>query len=60
MARHTIIKYGHFMVDPNDMKEVIQQQEMSDEEIERIVKCRWMYLDWMHKRFADKVLKPPE
>ncbi len=60
MARHTIIRYGHFMVDPNDMQEVIKQQEMNDEEIERIVKCRLMYLDWMHKRFADKVLKPPE
>jgi|Deesub1362A_J573_1020465.scaffolds.fasta_scaffold00908_6 uncharacterized protein YnzC (UPF0291/DUF896 family) len=60
MVRHAIIKYGHFMVDPDDMQDVIRQQELNEEEIERIVKYRWMYLDWMHKRFADKVVKPPE
>ncbi len=60
MARFVIIRYGHFMVDPKDMQEVMRQQEMNEEEIDRIVEYREMYLDWMHKRFADKVVKPPE
>ena len=59
MAKPVTIVYGHFRIDPQYMQEVMRQQEMNEEEIERIVEYREMYLEWMHKRFAEKVVKPP-
>lgn len=59
MAENVIIKYGRYEVDPSRMTDYVQQQELNEAESERIVKSRHMYLDWMHRHFADKVSPPP-
>lgn len=51
---------GMYEVDPQRMQHYVKQQKMNQAERERIVKCRWMYLDWMHDHFTEKVLPPPK
>lgn len=60
MAENVVIKYGHYEVDPNKMQDYVKQQTMNEAERERIMKCRVMYLDWIHDHFADCVVPPPE
>lgn len=60
MAEHVVIRYGHFEVAPERMTDYIRQQKMNEEERERIMKCRLMYLDWMHNHFSEKVMDPPD
>lgn len=59
MAEKVLVTNGHYEVDPERMKHYVKQQEMNEAERERIIKCRWMYLDWMHDHFTDKILPPP-
>ena len=59
MAENVIIKYGRYEVDPSRMTDYVQQQELNEAERDRIVKSRHMYLEWMHRHFADKVSPPP-
>ncbi len=60
MAENVVIKYGHFEVDPSRMQKYVKQQIMNENERERIINCRLMYLDWMHNHFTQKVVSPPE
>lgn len=60
MAEKVLVTNGHYEVDPKRMQDYIKQQIMNEAERERIIKCRWMYLDWMHKHFTKKVVAPPE
>ncbi|MDT7886749.1 MAG: hypothetical protein RQ968_05190 [Thermoproteota archaeon] len=63
MVEDVIIRYGRFEVNPKRLeKNLIKHgliQEIDDEERERIIQCRKLYLEWMHLHFARKVAKPP-
>jgi hypothetical protein len=63
MVEDVIIRYGRFEVNPKRLeKNLIKQgliQEIDDEERERIIQCRKLYLEWMHLHFARKVARPP-
>lgn len=59
-AETVIVRHGMFEVDPDLMKDEVQQQEMTDEERNKIVDNRWDYLEWMQDHFSNKILKPPE
>jgi hypothetical protein len=60
VAEDVYIKFGHYQIDAARMQDYVRQQEINKAEIERIVKARWMHLDWMHRHFAYEVLEPPE
>jgi len=51
-------RHGDIRVDPKKMQ-IVQQQEMDEEERQRIKRNREDYLDWMHRVFAEKVIEPP-
>lgn len=63
MVKDFIIRHGKFEVNPKRIeknlinKDVIQ--EIDDNERERIINARKLYLEWMHLHFAKKVEKPP-
>jgi hypothetical protein len=59
MAEKVLVTNGHYEVDPARMQQYIKQQEMNEAERERIIKCRLMYLDWMHDHFTYKIMPPP-
>ncbi len=52
-------KSGELKVDPQKMK-IVQQQEMTEDERVRIRRNREEYLSWMHRVFANKVIRPPQ
>ncbi len=52
-------KHGDLKVDPKKMK-IVRQQEMTEDERQRIRRNREDYLAWMHRVFAEKVIKPPQ
>jgi len=58
MAEHVLIRYGHFEVDPQKMSRKLFQEQLSEDERERIISMRTRYLEWMHRHFADGVLPP--
>lgn len=60
MAERVLMSNGQFEIDPQRMQHYVKQQKMNQAERQRIVDCRWAYLDWMHDHFADKVLPPPK
>lgn len=60
MAERVVIQYGKYEVDPARMTRHVTQQEMNEEERDRIIRERHEYLRWMHEHFADQVLPPPE
>lgn len=59
MAETVSIKYGHYHVEPRRMEKVLTQ-DINEHEIERIVRNREEFLDWMNRHFAYKTLLAPE
>jgi hypothetical protein len=59
MAETVIIKYGHFHVEHRRMEKLLTQ-EISEDEMERIIHNRLEWLDWMSRHFADKTILAPE
>lgn len=59
MAEKVMIRHGKYEVDPARMQDYVKQQKINEEERERIIKSRHLYLEWMHKHFAGRVLPPP-
>lgn len=59
MAENVLIKYGHFEVEKWRMQDYVQQAELNEAERERIIQNRHMFLDWMHRHFAEKIIPPP-
>jgi hypothetical protein len=57
MAENVIVKYGHYEVEPWRMQHYIKQHEMNEAARRKIVKERLMYLDWMHRQEAHRILK---
>lgn len=60
MAEDVIIRYGKYEIDARRMTAYVRQQQMNEAERDRIIHTRHMYLDWMHRHFAKRVLHPPE
>ncbi len=60
MAENVILRDDRFEVDPSRMTEVVRQQRMNEAERDRIIESRHIYLDWMHRHFAKRVVSPPE
>jgi hypothetical protein len=52
-------RHGYIRVDPKDMK-IVHQQEMDEDERQRIRRNREDYLDWVHTVFEEKVIEPPK
>jgi len=59
MVEEVVVKYGKYEVLPSRMKKYVEQEEMSEEERDRIIKNRHEYLRWMHEHFASKLVPPP-
>lgn len=56
-----VTRYEHvFEVDPRLMTEHVQQQDMANWDIHRIVQSRWDHLAWMHDHWADSRLSGEE
>lgn len=52
-----VMRFEHvYEVDPRLMTEHVQQQELPNWDVHRIVESRWEHLAWMHDHFADSVL----
>jgi len=64
MVEDVIIRYGKFEINPKRLEKYIKGrniiQEIDDNERERIINSRKLYLEWMHYHFARKVAKPPK
>lgn len=56
MAENVIIRYGKYEVDERRMTEYVRQQRLNEAERDRIIHSRHLYLDWMHRHFAQRVL----
>ena len=59
MAEKVLRKDGYYEIDPARMQDYVKQSIMNEAETQRIIKCRNMYLNWMHGHFAKKILLPP-
>lgn len=60
MAEKVLNTKGYYEVDPARMQDYVKQSIMNEAEVQRIIKCRTMYLDWMLDHFSDSVPPPPE
>lgn len=57
MAENVIVKYGHFSVEAWRMQDYVKQHDMNEAAVNKIVQDRLMYLDWMHRQGANRILK---
>ena len=56
-----VSRFEHvFEVDPALMTEHVQQQDLPNWDVHRIVESRWEHLAWMHDHFADSVISGEE
>jgi hypothetical protein len=56
-----VSRFEHVLeVDPALMTEHVQQQDLPNWDMHRIVDSRWEHLAWMHDHFADNVLSGEE
>jgi hypothetical protein len=56
-----VMRFEHvYEVDPQLMTDHVQQQDLANWDVHRIVESRWEHLAWMHDHFADSVLSGEE
>jgi hypothetical protein len=56
-----VMRLDHvYEVDPELMTEHVNQQDLPNWEVERIVASRWDHLAWMHDHWADEKLSGEE
>lgn len=58
MVEDVVTRYGRFHVQPWRMK-YVPQEDLSEKEIDNIIKYRRYYLQKMHEWFSKKIVKPP-